>query len=227
MLRAVNKYGFYCIPEQYKKREVCQVLLRGDVYEPNTITLLQRFAAEGDIVSGGCFIGDFLPALSQAAGSRHIHSFEPNPESFEAAKSAIDLNGLKNVKLHPVAVGETTDTLNLKVNFAKGDAMGAMAKIVDQATEGQTIEVAVTPLDDLVPKSRKVSVLHLDIEGHEWPAVLGAQKLIAKHAPLIVLEAGKDWKQRDYQDKLKDAFPDMKYTFAGAMERNAFFIASK
>lgn len=226
MLRAVNKYGFYCIPEQYRKRELCQVLLRGDVYEPNTIDLLRRYAQDGDIVSGGCFIGDFLPALSEAAGSRQIHSFEPNPESFNAAMATIDLNGLKNVRLHPVAVGEKADTLNLKVNFAKGDAMGAMAKIVDEAAEGQTIEVAVTPLDDLVPKTRKVSVLHLDIEGHEWPAVMGAQKLIEKHAPLIVLEVGKDWKRRAYQEQLDQAFPDMKYQFAGSMERNAFFMAS-
>ncbi|MEP1519733.1 FkbM family methyltransferase [Ascidiaceihabitans sp.] len=224
MLRAVNQYGFYCIPEQYKKREVSRILLKGEVNEPNTIALIRKFAGDGDIISGGCFIGDFMPALAQAAGKRQVHSFEPNPDSFDASTTTLKMNNIQNVKLHPVAVGEKADTLHLQITSSKGRILGGMSTIVEEAAEGQTIEVAVTPLDDLVPKTRKVSVLHLDVEGHEWPAVLGAQRIIAKNTPLLVLEATKDWQHRAYEEKLRETFPDLNYTLMGAMERNGFYL---
>ena len=86
----VNEYGFYCVPDEYAKREIPTILAKGKVYEPNTLKLMRRHIGDGDIVTGGAFIGDFFPALSSALrpGARLI-SFEPNPLSFAAAQATI------------------------------------------------------------------------------------------------------------------------------------------
>ncbi len=221
---AVNEYGFYSVPKPYSKREVPQVLLSGAVYEPSTLRLRQRLAGGGDIISGGAFIGDFFPALSRAlARGARLHSFEPNPVSLAAAQETIALNGLNNVALHPLAVGETPGTLPLQIRKPHGAAMGARAKLTDAPAEGTSIDVEIATLDDLVPGDRKVTLLHLDIEGHEWPALLGTRRIITDHAPTLIVEAAKPHVQRGYLRKLGESYPEQGYVFAGSMERNAFF----
>ncbi|WP_323767900.1 FkbM family methyltransferase [Antarctobacter sp.] len=222
----VNEYGFYCVPDAYAKREIPKILSQGGVYEPNTLSLMARRALGGDIVTGGAFIGDFFPALARAVapGSRVV-SFEPNPLSFAAAQRTIALNGLGNVDLAPVAVGETSGTLHLQLAREGGSATAARAKIVETADEGETVPVEVVTLDDLCPADRIVSILHLDVEGHEKPALLGARRMIEQNAPMIVLEADRPWQRGMYAEFLAEQFPGQGYVMCGGMERNVFFIA--
>ncbi|WP_417526049.1 FkbM family methyltransferase [Marinovum sp.] len=222
---AVNEYGFYCVPDAYARREVPRVLLSGGVYEPDTLRLMRRWVRDGDIITGGTFVGDFLPALSQVmASGATVHSFEPAPLSHAAAQITITLNRLDNVALHPVAVGAEPGTLHLQTVSDSGRPMAARARVVDSAIEGQTESVPVVPIDDLVDASRRVSILHLDLEGHEWPGILGAQRVIETRRPLIVLEADKPWAQRAYEAQLSEHFPGLGYRLVGLMERNAFYL---
>lgn len=222
---AVNEYGFYCVPDAYSRREVPRVLLSGGVYEPDTLRLMRRWVRDGDIISGGTFVGDFLPALSQVmAPGATVHSFEPAPLSHAAAQITLKLNRIENVALHPVAVGEAPGTLHLMTVSDSGQPMAARARVVETAIEGQTESVPVVPIDDLVDASRRVSILHLDLEGHEWPAILGARRVIETRRPLIVLEAEKAWAQRGYEAQLAEIFPGLGYRMVGQMERNAFYL---
>ncbi|WGW04550.1 FkbM family methyltransferase [Tropicibacter oceani] len=224
----VNEYGFYCVPDEYAKREIPKILAHGGVYEPNTLKLMRRRVGDGDIVTGGAFIGDFFPALGSAlAPGARLISFEPNPLSFAAAQATIALNGLTNVDLAPVAVGEAPAKLHLQLARQGGSATAARAKIVENAGDGETIEVDVVPLDTLVDKGRKVSVLHLDVEGHEKAALLGAQRIIQDCRPMIVLEADRKWMRNMYLDFLNEHFGDLGYRYCGGMERNAFYLSER
>lgn len=222
----VNEHGFYCVPEIYAKREIPKILSRGEVYEPNTLSLMARRAQGGDIVTGGAFIGDFFPALARAVapGSRVV-SFEPNPLSHAAAQRTIALNGLTNVDLAPVAVGDSPGTLHLQLAREGGSATAARAKIVGTPDDGQTVPVEVVTLDHLCPTDRIVSILHLDVEGHEKPALLGARRMIERNAPMIVLEADRPWQRGMYSEFLAEHFPEQGYVMCGGMERNVFFLA--
>jgi FkbM family methyltransferase len=221
---AANEYGFYCVPESYKAREVPKVLAAGDVYEPATLKLMQRLCGPGDIIAGGAFVGDFLPALHAAlVPGAQLHSFEPNPVSRAACALTIALNGLTRVTVHPCAVGAEAGTLPLQVAKPDGEVMGARAKIAERHVVGETVEVPVRTLDSLIDPARPVSVLQLDIEGHEGPALEGAARILRESRPVILLEAPKAWQQRAYAAKLADQFPGLGYRFCGALERNAVY----
>ena len=221
---AMNEYGFYCIPGSFRKREVSQLLLKGHVNEPRTLSLIQQFASNGDIVSGGAFVGDFLPAMSRVLKrGAHLHSFEPNPIGFAATAMTVALNDLKNVKLSQVAVGNEAGVLPLLIADETGKQKGGTSMIVQEAQEGRTVDVDIVRIDDLVPSSRKVSVLQLDIEGYEVPALEGAVQTIANGHPLIVLETLAAQDPRDVEAKLREMCPSAQYTFMGMMERNAFY----
>ncbi len=222
-----NEYGFYCVPLEFTGREVPELLRRGEVYEPKTLALMRRIAGDGDIVSGGGFIGDFFPALSEAlAPGAILHSFEPNPISHSAALQTIAMNGLQNVSMGNVAVGAEHAVLPLRVSRGKDEAMAARAKIVEGVSDSGTIDVEVTTLDDLIDPSRNVSVLHLDIEGHELPALKGAQALIQRCKPIIILEAAKPRMRRMYATALRQMFPGLNYEMSGRIERNCVYRAT-
>lgn len=221
-----NEYGFYCVPHDFKGREVPEILANGGVYEPATLGLMARLLRQGgDVITGGTFIGDFLPALSEALtpGAR-LHTFEPNPIAREAALFSAWLNGLRNIDMHDCAVGEAPGALHLQVAKPNGNSMAARAKVVDEAAEGETITVETKTLDSLVDTSRQVALIHLDVEGHEWPAILGARQIIATHSPCIIVEAERGWKRRNIEAGLAELFPLAGYRRAGLIERNAIYM---
>jgi len=185
---------------------------------------------KGDIVTGGAFVGDFFPALRRAmAASACIHSFEPTPISHAAALETIRLNRLKNIALAPVAVGDKPGTLPLQVARKSGAHVAAGVAINPELSldDDRVIPVEVVTLDSLVPKTRKVTVLHLDVEGFEEPALRGAARILSDNAPLVVLEAGKPWKQRLFQTVLQEIAPKARYNFCGEIERNAIYRAER
>ena len=221
---SVNEYGFYAVPVSYARREVPRILAAGEVYEPKTVRLIRRNAGAGDVIAGGAFVGDFFPAISaRLAPKARLYSFEPNPLSFRAAEETIALNGLKNVSLSPNAVGFEPGKLHLQTETGAGMAAAARAKIVD-AGATNTVEVQATTLDQMHPKSRKVSVLQLDIEGHEQPALRGATRILQSSKPMVIVEADRPWRWNMYADLLNQLAPKAGYRFAGHMERNAFYL---
>ncbi|WP_238366426.1 FkbM family methyltransferase [Mesobacterium pallidum] len=224
-MMVANRHGIYCLPTEFAEREIGMILTRGKVYEPDMLHFLCTRLGDGDIVTGGAFIGDFLPALSAAmAPGALIHTFEPHPVSFVAAETTLRLNRIGNVHISPVAVGEAPTKLPLKITRAgSGAAIAAGSRIVETADAG-TIEVEVVRLDDLVDASRRVGVLHLDIEGHEAPALVGAARILSDNHPLVVLEAGKPAQRAAFLDQLETLVPAAAYRIGGVIENNTIFV---
>ncbi|MBV2359516.1 FkbM family methyltransferase [Thalassococcus sp. CAU 1522] len=227
-LLASNRYGSYCIPRAFLRREVPTMLRAGQVYEPETLAFLRRHLGTGDIVTGGAFVGDFLPALHEVlAPGTLLHTFEPFPDSFDAAAYTCRLNGLDRVILHRCAVGAQASILPLAISRgAQKKSLAAGMHILRDEDDGERhekISVPVLTIDALVPDTRRVSVLHLDVEGHETEALRGAARLLATNKPLVLLEGDRPANLREYIAALDALAPDAKYTFAGAIEKNAIF----
>ena len=221
-----NEYGFYCMPKAFFGRKLPQILANGGVYEPATLKLMARILRRGgDVVTGGAFVGDFLPALSSALVPGALtHTFEPNPIARDAARLTCWLNELDNVVMHDCAVGDDAGQLQLQVAKPDGTPMAARAKIVEKTGAGETINVDVKKLDVLVDAKRPVAIVHLDVEGHEWPSLVGAQDIIAANFPCIIIEAEKGWKSRKIEAGLTELFPEAGYCRAGSIERNVIYI---
>lgn len=178
-LIAANEHGSYCVPRKASHRPACRAILRGDVYERETIEFL-RDHAEGDIVHGGTFFGDFLPAISRAY--EQVWAFEPNPDSFKCAEITIRLNDLANVNITNAAMGRTEGRLSLRTE-QDGQYLGGGSFLVDEP--GETFVVAI---DSVIPSDRRIGMIHLDVERFEGPALEGARRTIERCRPTIVLE---------------------------------------
>src|SRR4051812_13219941 len=66
---AYNMLGGYCMPLSSRRRIAAQEVLRGYVYEAETIDFIVKNVKDGDIIHAGAFFGDFLPALSRACAA--------------------------------------------------------------------------------------------------------------------------------------------------------------
>lgn len=183
-----NEYGVYCVPDGLEQRPAARAVLSGNPYEPDTLRFMRRHAGLGDIIHAGAFFGDFIPALSTAlAAEARLWAFEPNPGNFAAAQRTVALNNLGNVTLANAALSNRTDTVLFRTRDAEGKSLGGLSHFVTDPGEGVEPVQAVM-LDYTVPLSRPVSILQLDVEGHEQQALMGAHHIIHRWQPILVLE---------------------------------------
>jgi len=186
---AYNKYGGYCIPLDLRHGTIARMLFSGECSEEDTVRYLMSHLRDGDIVHAGAFIGDFLPALSRACvpGAK-VWAFEPAREHYRCAAITLQVNGIGNVELIHAALGERAGEAKVLTADANGPLSGG-SRIVTRARDFEQAETVCTvSIDDSIPPDRKVSVIHLDVEGFEQQALEGAMRTIARDCPVIVVE---------------------------------------
>lgn len=224
-----NKYGRYCIPESSIHRPAAQKIFSDEVYEQETLEFLMarlRDFGGGDIVHAGTFFGDFLPALSQACGPEgRVWAFEPNPESYSCASVTMLLNGLGNVELTNAGLGATADTLHILTMDQTGRSLGGSSRIVRKDCDGTggTSSVKMVTIDDVVPSDRRVVVIQLDVEGHEWEALFGGLKTIQAWLPVLVLEVTKSSTLLE-SAWFSEHVLELGYRRLGTIDENAVFV---
>ncbi len=192
VLFAENKYGCYFIPDGTQHRPASACILRGDVWEPETIAFMCAHHGDADIIHAGTFFGDFLPALSSSLSSENIvWAFEPNAENYFCATLTTRINGLANVRLFNDALGaEKTWLPQKQFDSKKNLKQGGASKIytdISGKSPADFQSVSVVRGADLIG-SRRVSMIHLDVEGFESQALLGLLPVIRLHRPLLILE---------------------------------------
>lgn len=178
ILHGKNKYGIYSIPEEIAYTYTAQSILNGDVHEDTTIDYIKSIG--GNIIHSGSGFGDFLPPLKNCD---KIWTFEPNKLMYESSLDTIRLNNLNNVDIFPYAIGNHNGKCMLKHIDENGLEMGPRSEISKTGKE-----VKMVKLDSIIPKDCKISLIHLDLEGHEFEALLGAKEIIERDKPIIVLE---------------------------------------
>jgi FkbM family methyltransferase len=141
-----------------------------DVY---SIGLILPHIKEGDwVVDAGAFIGDHTIAYLKAVGPEgKVFAFEPNP----AAYSCLCHNCPEAVTMN--------SGLSDKEEFVDyfGNSNAGAGHIGHDLGSTQLI-----PLDSL--NLRRCDFLKLDIEGCEYEALIGAEKTIRQHRPILWVE---------------------------------------
>lgn len=142
------------------------------------------------IVFAGAHIGTLLVPLAVRSGSRHIVAFEPSTDNHRFLRMNVALNGLADVIVHDLAVGDAPGTIRFQQNRINSGNSRA-------APQGE-LEVGITTLDAALPADwPRVDLLVMDVEGFEVRAMRGGAKSLAKtarfyieYAPEQLLEQG-------------------------------------
>jgi FkbM family methyltransferase len=112
---------------------------------------------------------------------KHVHAFEPNERTFNVLTLNAQL--VSNITCHQVGLSDAAGRAHFLVNPANVVA----SRIVPKGTSGAT-EISLTTLDAAVPGIAEIKLIKVDVEGHDYAALVGAKETILAHKPIVLFE---------------------------------------
>jgi FkbM family methyltransferase len=167
----------FSIPQRF----VAQYYLQE--YEPITTEAFLSSLWEGMIlIDVGAHIGYYALLAARSAGSAGtVHAVEPCDENRDVLQENIRLNGLENIVIHPCAAGRERGNRTFYLT-GSSDSHGFYPHPCTETV--RTIEVAETPLDDIV--QGPVHVAKIDVEGAEIEVLQGMSRILREN-PQVAL----------------------------------------
>lgn len=141
----------------------------------------------------GANIGTFTTWMAKAFPNGKIYAFEPQREVFQMLSGNAAINNLYNVYTHNIGLGkENTKVEFEEPNYFEKNDFGTFSLIEDiitQKTKNKII-VQINTLDWFVEYYNipKIHLLKIDVEGMDLDVLIGGQKTIKKHLPIIFIE---------------------------------------
>jgi FkbM family methyltransferase len=134
-------------------------------------------------VDVGAFDGDSVQHFIRVSKGQfqRIHAFEPDPQNFPklAAWHAAQPHYAERITLHQQAVGSARGTVSLT---STGDA-GACVPLAEGAAGNCTVDLVT--LDEEI--AEPISLLKLDVEGHELAVLRGSLRHLQRERPRLAL----------------------------------------
>ncbi len=158
--------------------------LRSKGYEPE-VQLIKYLGDGGIAIDVGGNRGYYAYQMKQYFSGCHV--FEPNPNTVKQLRAG--LRG--DAEVHAVALSDRHGESELRIPIVSGvDTVGRATiestnNLFEQ--EYKTVCVPMQPLDDFT--FEKVSLLKIDVEGHEMAVLNGAVKTIHDSSPTMIVES--------------------------------------
>jgi FkbM family methyltransferase len=140
----------------------------------------------------GANAGLFAISAAKKIGAKQVFAFEPCASTSALLKKNVQLNGVADVNLAQLALGDSIGKATLQVNAPGKDGLNTLGKPThpDSAVVQQE-EVSVSTVDAFLQQHNisRVDVMKVDIEGAELMLFRGARALLQRSdAPLVLYE---------------------------------------
>ena len=172
------------------------------IYEYRKQRVLRRLVSEGIVVCDiGANAGFYTLALSRMVGPRgRVIAFEPMPRNLDKLRFHLKINKIDNVFVSPCALSERSGV----IGFACGDS-DFTGRISNNALD--SFQVPSITLDEFLQEQAIAdpSLLKIDVEGAEAQVLAGAQKLIERARPAMLIAIHGQEAARQCHALLRDA----------------------
>lgn len=161
------------------------------IFEPDTVAAFTA-AVESDpnacVIDVGAYTGLFT-LLAIKAGAKEVIALEPNPSGHERLIANLEANGGGPVTVLRMAASSADGTGVLHIDPEQRGicSTGRLRAQRDGEPERAARRVELVRIDSLELKGR-VSVMKLDVEGHELEALRGAEATLHAHHPVLFVE---------------------------------------
>lgn len=154
-------------------------------WEYEELTVLSAWLNEnmprgGIMLDVGANIGNHSVFLSEHFDA--IHALEPNPRTF--AVLAMNASLASNVYCHKIGASDVNGSLT----FLQEQENVGHSRIVETGIYDNTISVDCWRLDDYFTGPEHISLVKIDVEGHEVRAIAGMEEILSRFSPLVVFE---------------------------------------
>ena len=168
---------------------VGRILRNTGSYGQNELKIIDKLISKNSNI---IFIGTHIGALAipTAKKVKEAIFIEANPNTYSLLKKNISLNNLKNVVSHNIAAGEKNKTIKFlisKVNSGGSKREPIVKKKFYYFDNPQTASVQMRVLDELLlGKTDFFDLIYMDIEGSEYFALKGMNKILRKTKAIVV-----------------------------------------
>ena len=114
-----------------------------------------------------------------------VHAFEPDPMNAEILRRNLADNHCSNVTLHQVAVGNTEESIGL---YQCEENTGMHRAYRSICCGRKAVEVRAVILDRALLDVPRIDWIKMDIEGFEYFALQGMDRIIRENAPNLLVE---------------------------------------
>ena len=152
--------------------------------ENDEIAIFKKVVKRGDVVLDvGANIGYHTLELARLVGNEgRVYSFEPDYENYSLLIKNVNVNGYRNVRAFQKAVTNETGKGRLFISPEhRGDH-----RIYDSGDSREYVAIETLKLDDMFSKEG-VDFIKMDIQGAEYLAFIGMEKLVKRNKGLVII----------------------------------------
>ena len=195
------------------------------VHEPLTtktlikeLIRLKKLLRKVTVVDIGSNIGYYAILEAKILGENGtVICIEPVRRNFQALLKNIELNNVDNAEAIKVALSDKRGLAKMIV--ASGSNWARLLDDKDYSAP-QTENVRVTTLDNIFSNNRKIDLIRMDVEGHEYRVIKGGLHIIKKHLPSFLIEVHPNLLGKHELQNLLSIFRDLGYTIKILIYRN-------
>jgi FkbM family methyltransferase len=144
---------------------------------------------EGVFIDIGANIGQTSMNLSKKLGkiAHKIYAFEPIPSTYEKLKYNILLNNFSSIEIFNIALGNEEDIMKMEMSCPTNSG-GFKMTPKNSIIENEWVQVLQKKLDDFYKLDNPIQFIKIDVEGYEIEVLKGAEQIIKKYTPVMVIE---------------------------------------
>ena len=149
-------------------------------------------AHPGLVIDGGANTGFYSLLAASAGPGVHVIAFEPDPYIRSLLQANIEANGLTAaIDVRPHALSDEPGPRELYVPPQDHGVIETSSSIEARFKSrfSEVLPIEAVTIDDMLDGGpAAVSVIKLDVAGHEMQALQGADRTIARHRPIVFAE---------------------------------------
>jgi FkbM family methyltransferase len=161
-------------------------------HEFNEMRFLNRYLKEDMIfVDVGANQGEFSLFASKRLRKGVVLAFEPLSFFYERLAFNISLNNIKNIKAFRLGLSDHSAEVPIYCNANNELEHEGLASLYPLDEKDQITEViSLVELDKVVMLHgiKKIDFIKIDVEGSEWAVLRGAEHVLRKFKPLLLVE---------------------------------------
>lgn len=155
--------------------------------EPEMAIIAQHVSKGACVIDVGANIGHYTCHLASCVGpDGRVIALEPMLDAFCLLSANLQAAGFKNVTLLNLAASAKLSEARMSVPRFAESGMENLYR-AHLTSEGDIAVLCATV--DSLPVQRRIELIKVDAEGHDLEVLMGAEKTLAQHKPMLIVEA--------------------------------------
>jgi FkbM family methyltransferase len=170
-------------------------------HEPALENFIINVLQKGDcVIDVGAQFGLISVLLGKVVGNNgKVYSFEPSPYNYEVLNKVIIENNLENVSVYNNAIGNKKGLSKFHQITPAGFMKIEKGYEIKERNFNEINEIRI---DDFCIENNigKVDFIKIDVDGTDYEAIIGAERLLGSNAPpIICFEVSRFWEKHGYE----------------------------